>query len=208
MARQRGPLCKLCRREGVKLFLKGSRCTTGKCAVAKRAYAPGQHGKKRVKLSDYGMQLREKQKAKRIYNILEKQFRNYFFMAERSTGITGEILLQLLERRIDNVVFRMGFAVSRQSARQLVRHGGVLINGKKVNIPSCLLRQGDAVTIKAGEKLSKKIKENAELTKDRPLPSWLEADRANLKGAVKRLPVKADIGYDIQEQLIVELYSK
>ena len=208
MARQIGPLCKLCRREGTKLFLKGTRCTTDKCAVARRAYAPGQHGQRRVKLSDYGVQLREKQKAKRIYGILEKQFRNYFFMAERSTGVTGEVLLQLLERRLDNVIFRSAFAVSRQSARQLVRHGSVLVNNKKVNIPSFLIKEGDAIEIKAKEKLQKKIRDDIELTKERGIPAWLEVDHAKLKGQVKRLPIKDDIGYVIQEQLIVELYSK
>ena len=208
MARQRGSLCKLCRREGVKLFLKGTRCTTDKCAVARRAYAPGQHGQKRRKLSDYGMHLREKQKARRIYGILEKQFRNYFFMAERSTGITGEVLLQLLERRLDNVIFRLAFTMSRQSARQLVRHGSVSINGKKVNIPSFLVKEGDVVEIKAKEKLKKKIQDDIEFAKDRGVPAWLEADHIKLKGQVKRLPIKDDIGYAIQEQLIVELYSK
>jgi len=208
MARQKGPLCKLCRREGVKLFLKGSRCTTDKCAVARRAYAPGQHGQKRVKLSDYASQLREKQKAKRIYGILEKQFRNYFFMAERSSGVTGEVLLQLLERRLDNVVFRLGFTVSRQSARQLVRHGSILVNNKKVNIPSFLIKEGGFIQIKAKEKLKKKIQDDIEIAKDRGVPAWLETDHANLKGQVKRLPIKDDIGYEIREQLIVELYSK
>jgi len=198
----------LCRREGVKLFLKGTRCNTDKCAVAKRAYAPGQHGQKRTKLSDYGIQLREKQKAKRIYGILEKQFRNYFFMAERSSGVTGEVLLQLLERRLDNVIFRLACATSRRSARQLVRHGSVLVNSKKVNIPSYLVKEGDAIEIKAKEKLKKKILDDIEFAKDRGVPAWLEADHAKLKGQVKRLPIKDDIGYEIQEQLIVELYSK
>lgn len=208
MARRTGPLCKLCRREGVKLFLKGTRCTTDKCAVGKRTYAPGQHGQRRTKLSDYGVQLREKQKAKRIYGILEKQFRNYFFMAERSSGVTGEVLLQLLERRLDNAVFRMAFTTSRQSARQLVRHGSVSVNNRKVNIPSFLVKDGDTVEIKAKEKLKKKIRDDIEFAKDRGVPSWLETDHANLKGRVKRMPVKDDIGYAIQEQLIVELYSK
>jgi small subunit ribosomal protein S4 len=208
MARQTGPLCKLCRREGVKLFLKGARCTTDKCAITRRTYPPGQHGQKRVKLSDYGLQLREKQKAKKIYGVLEKQFRNYFFMAERSSGVTGEVLLQLLERRIDNVIFRLGFTASRQSARQLVRHGAALVNNKKVNIPSFLAKEGDIITIKAKEKFQKKIKDDIELAKDRGVPAWLEPDHAHLKGQVKRLPAKEDIGYEIQEQLIVELYSK
>ncbi len=210
MARQIGPLCKLCRREGVKLFLKGTRCTTDKCSVDRRNYAPGQHGQKqkRRKLSDYGMQLREKQKAKRIYGLLEKQFRNYFFMAERSNGVTGEILLQLLERRLDNVMFRLAFTTSRQGARQLVRHGSVLVNKRKVNIPSFLIKERDIIEIKPKEKLKKKIKDDIELAKERGIPGWLKVDHANLKGEVKRLPVKDDIGYVIQEQLIVELYSK
>ncbi|MBU4376823.1 MAG: 30S ribosomal protein S4 [Candidatus Omnitrophica bacterium] len=209
MARQRKPLCKLCRREGTKLFLKGSRCNTDKCAVARRAYAPGQHGQKRSKLSDYGIQLREKQKAKKIYGVLERQFRHYFFIAERSKGVTGEVLLQLLERRLDNVIYRLPFAPSRQGARQLVRHGKICVNDKKVNIPSYLVTEGDVITVKSDEKLKKKIQDTVELTKDtRAVPAWLAADYASLKGEVKRLPIKADIGYAIQEQLIVELYSK
>lgn len=208
MARQIGSLCKLCRREGVKLFLKGSRCTTDKCALTKRTYAPGQHGQKKKKLSDYGLQLREKQKAKRIYGILERQFRHYFHIAERSKGVTGEVLLQLLERRLDNVIFRLCFTTSRPSARQMVRHGSVLINNKKVNIPSFLVKEGDAIQLKAKEKLKKRILDTVEVAKERGLPVWLEADYANLKGRVKRLPIKADIGDAIQESLIVELYSK
>lgn len=209
MARQRKPLCKLCRREGTKLFLKGSRCNTDKCAVTRKAYAPGQHGQKRSKLSDYGIQLREKQKAKKIYGVLERQFKHYFSMAERSKGVTGEVLLQLLERRLDNVIYRLPFASSRQGARQLVRHGMVYVNDKKVNIPSYLVSEGDVIKVKSDEKLKKKIQDTAELTKDaRAIPAWLAADYADLKGGVKRLPIKADIGYAIQEQLIVELYSK
>lgn len=208
MAKQQGPSCKLCRREGVKLFLKGTRCTTDKCALTKRTYAPGQHGQKRRKLSDYGVQLREKQKAKRIYGILERQFRHYFLIAERSRGITGEVLLQLLERRLDNVIYRLAFATSRQGARQVVRHGSVLVNTKKVNIPSYLVEEGDIVEIRAKEKLKKKIQDDIELTKDRSIPTWLEVDRTNLKGQVKRFPIKDDIGDEIQAQLIVELYSK
>lgn len=209
MARQRKPYCKLCRREGVKLFLKGSRCNTDKCAVTRRAYAPGQHGQRRTKLSDYGIQLREKQKAKKIYGLLERQFRHYFAIAERSKGVTGEVLLQLLERRLDNVIYRLPFTASRQSARQLVRHGSVYVNNKKVNIPSYLVDEGDVVEVKVDEKVKKKIQDTAELVKDtRAVPAWLQADYANLKGDIKRLPIKADIGYAIQEQLIVELYSK
>ncbi len=209
MARQRKPFCKLCRREGVKLFLKGARCNTDKCAVTRRAYAPGQHGQRRTKLSDYGIQLREKQKAKKIYGLLERQFRHYFAIAERSKGVTGEVLLQLLERRLDNVIYRLPFATSRNSARQLVRHGSVCVNGRKVNIPSYLADVGDVIQIKTDEKTKKIIQDSAELTKDtRAVPAWLEPDYANLKGQIKRLPIKADIGYAIQEQLIVELYSK
>ncbi len=209
MARQRKPLCKLCRREGIKLFLKGSRCNTDKCSVSRRAYAPGQHGQKRIKLSDYGIQLREKQKAKKIYGLLERQFRHYFSIAEKSKGVTGEVLLQLLERRLDNVIYRLPFAPSRQGARQLVKHGKVYVNQKKVNIPSYLVSEGDAIEVKADEKLKKKIQDMVELTKDtRAVPAWLLPDYANLKGEIKRLPIKADIGYAIQEQLIVELYSK
>ncbi|MDP3789578.1 MAG: 30S ribosomal protein S4 [Candidatus Omnitrophota bacterium] len=209
MARQRKPFCKLCRREGVKLFLKGARCNTDKCAVTRRTYAPGQHGQRRTKLSDYGIQLREKQKAKKIYGLLERQFRHYFAIAERSKGVTGEVLLQLLERRLDNVIYRLPFATSRNSARQLVRHGSVYVNGRKVNIPSYLSDVGDVIQVKADEKTKKRIQDSAELTKDtRAVPAWLEPDYANLKGQIKRLPIKADIGYAIQEQLIVELYSK
>lgn len=209
MARQRKPFCKLCRREGIKLFLKGARCNTDKCAVTRRAYAPGQHGQKRTKLSDYGIQLREKQKAKKIYGLLERQFRHYFAIAERSKGVTGEVLLQLLERRLDNVIYRLPFAASRNGARQLVRHGSVCVNGRKVNIPSYLADVGDVIQIKTDEKTKKRIQDTAELTKDtRAVPAWLESDYVNLKGQIKRLPIKADIGYAIQEQLIVELYSK
>ena len=209
MARLRGSVCKLCRREGVKLFLKGTRCTTDKCALARRAYAPGQHGKKRrFKMSGYGTQLREKQKTKRIYGVLEKQFRHYFFMAERSSGVTGQALLQFLERRLDNVIFRLTFATSRQGARQIVRHGSVFVNNKRVNIPSYLVKEGARIEIKAKDKLRKKIQDNIELVKERGVPSWLQADYANLQAEVKRLPIKDDIGYAIQEHLIVELYSK
>ena len=161
MARQRKPFCKLCRREGVKLFLKGARCNTDKCAVTRRAYAPGQHGQKRTKLSDYGIQLREKQKAKKIYGLLERQFRHYFAIAERSKGVTGEVLLQLLERRLDNVIYRLPFATSRNSARQLVRHGSVYVNGRKVNIPSYLADVGDAIQVKTDEKTKKRIQDAA-----------------------------------------------
>lgn len=208
MGRTTGAVCRLCRREGTKLFLKGARCISDKCAVSRRSYAPGQHGQKRRKLSDYGAQLREKQKAKRIYGILERQFRHYFAIANRSRGITGEVLLQLLERRLDNVIFRLGFATTRQGARQIVCHGSVLVNDKKVNIPSFLVKEGSLIRIKAKEKLKKKIQDDIELSRERGVPVWLEADNANMAGKVKRLPIKSDIGAAIQESLIVELYSK
>ncbi len=208
MARQTGASCKLCRREGAKLFLKGARCTTDKCALSRRAYAPGQHGQKRKKLSGYGLQLREKQKAKRIYGLLERQFRHYFHIAERSKGVTGEVLLQLLERRLDNVIFRITFATSRQGARQIVRHGFVTVNKRKVDIPSFLVKEGDIIELKAKDKFKKKIGDNIESAKERGIPVWLEADTARLTGRIKRYPIKADVGDTIQESLIVELYSK
>lgn len=209
MARYRGSSCKLCRREGAKLFLKGTRCV-GKCPFDKRSYSPGQHGQRqrRQKLSDYGVQLREKQKVKRIYGILERQFRLYFERASRSKGVTGEVLLQLLERRLDNVIFRLRFGTSRQEARQVVRHGFVKVNGKKVNIPSYCVSTGDVIEMKAKDKMVKKIKEGIELVKDRSVPKWLKADDENLKGEVVTLPVRDDVGFPIREQFIVELYSK
>lgn len=208
MARYKDSKCKLCRREGVKLFLKGTRCITDKCAVTRREYAPGQHGQKRVKLSDYGVQMREKQKAKRIYGILERQFRRYFKIASRSKGVTGQLLLQMLERRLDNVLFRMGISTSRQTARQIVRQSPVYVNGRKVNIPSYMVKTGDIVTLKPKEGLKKRIADEIEFSKERPVPPWLEVDHENLKATIKRLPAREDIGYDIKEQLIVELYSK
>jgi small subunit ribosomal protein S4 len=200
--------CRLCRREGEKLFLKGTKCNTPKCTLAKRSYAPGQHGQNRVKLSDYGLQLREKQKVKRMYGVLEKQFRRYFSIASKTKGVTGKVLLQLLERRIDNVIFRLGLALSRNQARQLVRHNFVYVNSKRVNIPSFLIKGADIVEIKAKEKAQKKLKDNLELSKDRTIPSWIEFDAANFKAKILRLPEKEDIQLPIQEQLIVELYSK
>ncbi|MEE8317495.1 MAG: 30S ribosomal protein S4 [Candidatus Omnitrophota bacterium] len=210
MARYTGSVCRLCRREGVKLFLKGTRCSTDKCALDRRAYAPGQHGKgrRRPKVSNYGLQLREKQKVKRIYGILEKQFRRYFKMAARSKGVTGEKLLELLERRLDNVVFRSLFSFSRAHARQMVRHGLIRVNNKKVNIPSYSTKTGDVIQVKQKDKLIKNTKEVIETYKDRGVPGWLEQDAKGLKANVIRLPERSDIGMDIQEQLIVELYSK
>jgi len=208
MARYIDAVCKLCRRETEKLFLKGTKCTTEKCPIAKRAYAPGQHGMVKPKLSNYGVQLREKQKVKRIYGVLERQFRRYFVIASKSKGVTGKILLQLLERRLDNVVFRLGIGVSRAQARQIVRHNFIYVNSKRVNIPSYLVNKDDAIQLKSKEKAKNKIKENLELTKDRTVSSWLEFNRESLSAKVLRLPEKEDIRQPIQEQLIVELYSK
>ncbi len=208
MARYTEAVCRLCRREGQKLFLKGIRCNSEKCALAKRAYAPGQHGKNKSKLSNYGLQLREKQKVKRMYGVLERQFRKYFKIASKSKGVTGKMLLQLLERRLDNVIFRLGLATSRSQARQVVRHNMVTVNSKRVNIPSFQVDTEDLVKLKVKEKGLKKIKENLELSKDRSVPTWLEFDAANLSATVKRLPEKDDIEHLINEQLIVELYSK
>ncbi len=210
MARYTEAVCRLCRRQQEKLFLKGNRCNTDKCAVNKRNFAPGQHGsaKTRMKLSNYGLQLREKQKVKRIYGVLEQQFRKYFQTASKSKGVTGKILLQLLERRLDNVVFRMGLGTSRAHARQIVRHNHVAVNGKRVNIPSYLIDAGDIVSIIGKDKSKDKIRENLEYTKDRSVPVWLEFVPAELKARVSRLPEKTDILHPIEEQLIVELYSK
>jgi small subunit ribosomal protein S4 len=208
MARYIDAVCRLCRRGGEKLFLKGTRCTTPKCAIAKRAYAPGDHGQNRQKLSNYGLQLKEKQKAKWTYGVLERQFRKYFEVASKTKGVTGKVLLQLLERRLDNVVFRLGIGISRAQSRQVVRHNFIYINSKRVNIPSYLVKQGDLIEIKAKEKASKKLRDNLELSKDRSVPSWLEFNAQELKAKVLRLPEKGDIQQPIQEQLIVELYSK
>jgi small subunit ribosomal protein S4 len=208
MGRYTDATCRLCRREGEKLFLKGPKCNTEKCILTKRAYAPGQHGKNKAKLSNYGLQLREKQKVKRIYGVLEKQFRRYFHIASKTKGVTGKVLLQLLERRLDNVIFRLGQALSRAQARQIVRHNFVLVNSKRVNIPSRLIASGDIIQIKPKEKSQNRIKENMEFTKDRTVPSWLQLDAKQLTATVLRLPEKEDIQQPIQEQLIVELYSK
>lgn len=208
MAKYGDAVCRLCRREGKKLFLKGSRCYTEKCAVSRREYAPGQHGQSRIKLSDYGLQLREKQKVKRIYGVLERQFRRYFKIAEKTKGITGEFLLQLLERRLDNVIFRAGLSLSRMEARQIVAHRHVRVNGRIVDIPSYSVKVGDSMKIIDSEGLLKRIKDNIELTKERGLPKWLEVDPNNLEAKVVKLPERDDVGFPIQEQLIVELYSK
>ncbi len=209
MARYTGASCRICRREGTKLFLKGLRCSTDKCAFARRSYPSGQHGKgRRRKISDYGLQLREKQKVKRIYGVLERQFRRYFHEADRLEGVTGELLLQLLERRLDNVILRAGFAVSLSQARQFVRYGHVTVNDKKVDIPSYLVVSGEQIKIQTKEKLVKQIKENLEITKERIVPSWLNVDTANLKAEITKLPSREEIPFAVQEQLIVELYSK
>lgn len=208
MARYTGPVCRLCRREGAKLYLKGDRCYTGKCAIDRRAYAPGQHGQGRKKVSEYGLQLREKQKAKRIYGILETQFRNYFEKADRQKGITGENLLRLLERRLDNVVFRLGYGSSRTEARQLVRHGHFIVNDSRVNIPSFLVKVGDVVAVTEKSKESPKLKELAESAQSKAAPAWLEKDSAALGGKIVSIPSREDIDVPIQEHLIVELYSR
>ncbi len=207
MARYKDAVCRLCRREGMKLYLKGDRCYTDKCGISRRAYAPGEHGQGRKKLSNYGMQLREKQKAKRFYGVLESQFRKYFEMADKEAGITGDNLLRILETRLDNVVYRLGFGASRAEARQLVVHGHFLVNGKKVDIPSYLVRMGDVITVAEKSKSSSKFKDLAESFKGNT-PNWLTADIENLEGKVVALPSREDIDLPIAENLIVELYSK
>ena len=209
MARYTDAVCRLCRREGMKLFLKGERCYTEKCAIEKRNFPPGQHGKSRkAKLAGYGLQLREKQKVKRIYGVLEDQFRRYFEAADRQKGITGALLLQMLERRLDNVVYRLGFATSRPQARQLVRHGHFLINGKKVDIPSYSLKQGDVVTVLGRSQKNPTIEHAMQEVKGRGIPDWLSFDAASISGRVVSVPTREQINLPVQEQLIVELYSK
>ena len=208
MARYKDEQCRICRREGQKLFLKGERCYTDKCSLTRRSYAPGQHGQKKKKLSEYGTQLREKQKTKAFYGVGEKQFRRYFEIAEGKKGITGEVLLQLLESRLDNVVYRLGFGSSRAQARMLVTHGHFEVNGQKVDIPSYLVKAGDEIKVREIRKDSKIIKENVEANSARPIPSWLEKDEKNLSGKVVRLATREDIDIPVEEHLIVELYSK
>lgn len=208
MARYTGAVCRLCRREGTKLYLKGDRCYSDKCSVKKREYAPGQHGKARKKLSEYGIQLREKQKARRYYGVLEGQFAHYFELAEKKEGITGENLLSILETRLDNTIYRLGFGTSRAEARQLVRHGHFTVNGKKVNIPSYLLSVGDVITIKDKSRSSEKIKAVLESTSGKSIPKWLDLNRDTLEAKVIAVPKKEDVDLDIAEHLIVELYSK
>lgn len=209
MARYLGPVCRLCRREGMKLFLKGERCYTDKCAIEKRNVPPGQHGRARkAKMIGYGVQLREKQKVKRTYGILENQFRRYFEAADRHKGITGQLLLQMLERRLDNVVYRLGFATSRPQARQLVRHGHFTVNGKRVDIPSFAVRMGDTVAVRPKSATNVTIQHAAEEVKGRGVPEWLLLDPATLSGRISQLPTREQINLPVEEQLIVELYSK
>ena len=208
MARYRESVCRICRREGLKLFLKGDRCYTDKCAIERRAYPPGQHGQGRKKVTDYGTQLREKQKVKRMYNLLEKQFRGYFKKSARLSGITGENLLILLESRLDNMVYRFGFASSRNEARQMVTHGLFLVDGKKVDVCSFLLKPGSVVEVREKSSKNPRINESLDAVIRRGVPDWLELDREKLKGTIKALPTREDITMPIQENLIVELYSK
>ena len=208
MARYRGALCRICRRETEKLFLKGDRCFTEKCSVERRQYPPGQHGQRRGKLSDYGIQLREKQKVRKTYGILEKQFRIYFERAASKKGVTGEVLLQLLETRLDNAVYRSGFAPNRISARQLVTHGHFLVNGRKVNIPSYRLHVGDVIELRAESRELALVNDSISQVEHRGVPSWLELDTKNYTAKVLQIPSREDIQLTAQEQLIVELYSK
>ena len=207
MARYRDAKCRLCRREGMKLFLKGARCFTDKCAIERRNYPPGQHGLNRGKLTAFGIQLREKQKAKRIYGVLETQFRRYFYAAEREKGITGENLLKHLERRLDNVVHRLGFAASRREGRQMVAHGHFEVNGRKVSVPSYLVRMGDVVRVRPTSKMLARVDENVNAGRGQ-VPQWLELDANERKGVVRSFPLREDIQVPVSEQLIVELYSK
>jgi small subunit ribosomal protein S4 len=209
LARYREAVCRLCRREGIELYLKGDRCFTDKCAIKRRGYPPGQHGQRRLKKhSDYGVQLREKQKARRIYGLLERQFHNYFEKADRMKGKTGDNLLILLERRLDNVVYKLGFAVTRRESRQLVRHGHFLVKGRRVNIPSYLVRPGDLVEMRERSRKISSVNEALDAVVRKGIPPWLELERDSFRGSVKTLPTRVDITEPIQEQLIVELYSK
>lgn len=208
MARYIDSVCRLCRREGEKLFLKGERCYTDKCAIERRAYAPGQHGQGRTKFSEYGAQLREKQKVKRMYGILEKQFRRYFREADRRKGITGTVLLQLLESRLDNLAYRMGFATSRNEARELIRHGHFLVNGKKVTIPAYVVRPGQEIAVREKSQSMERIKSALEGVMRRGVPGWIELQKDAFKGIYRDMPKRDDITMPINEHLIVELYSK
>jgi len=208
LARYTESVCRLCRREGLKLFLKGERCYTDKCAIERRNYPPGEHGQARSKFSEYALQLREKQKVKRMYGIMERQFRRYFHLAERSRGITGETLLLLLEQRLDNMVYRMGFAASRAEARQLVRHGHFLVDGRKVDIPSYLLHPGQEVSLRERSRSVARLVDNLAQAERRGVPDWLEVQREAFSARVKALPTRADLTMPINEKLVVELYSK
>lgn len=208
MARNTGPVCKLCRREGVELFLKGEKCLTAKCGVKKRNYAPGVHGRRRVKHSDYGDQLREKQKMKRIYGLMERQFRNYFVLASRSSMVTGEKLVHLLEGRLDNVVYRMGFASSRPQARQLVSHAHVMVNEKKVNLPSYQVKAGDEISIREKSRGMHTLIVNLDAQMQRGLPSWIEVDQEKMIGKLLNLPSSEEVALPVQEKLVIELYSR
>jgi small subunit ribosomal protein S4 len=208
LARYTGPVCRLCRREGDKLFLKGEKCFSSKCAIETRPTPPGQHGAKRGRLSDYAVQLREKQKLRRIYGVLEKQFRSYYQNADRRRGSTGDNLLQLLESRLDTVVYRMGFGASRTEARQLIRHNAITLNGKKVNIPSMQLKPGDVIAASEKGKKQLRVKTALETAEQRGIADWLEVDVKNMEGTLKALPERSDLPSDINEHLVVELYSK
>lgn len=211
MARYTGPSCKLCRREGAKLFIKGARCNSDKCAFERRPFIPGDHGSGkgfRKRLSDYGVHLREKQKVRRIYGVLERQFRKYFQMAAKKSGVTGENLLQLLETRLDNVVYKMGFAPSRKSARQIIRHGHVLVNGKKVNIPSFLVNADNEIVIKEGSRMMNLIQESLEASTEVGVNDWFQVDKDNFTGKILSIPTREQIQLDVDERLIVEYYSK
>jgi small subunit ribosomal protein S4 len=209
MARYTGAVCRLCRREGTKLFLKGTKCTSDRCPIEKRNFPPGQHGKDRkAKIVGYGLQLHEKQKAKRIYFALEGQFREYYEKASRSQGVTGELLIQQLERRLDNVAYRLGFAISRRQARQIVRHGHIQVNGRKVNIPSYQVNAGDEIALRDGAKKMVIVEQATQFAAANPVPAWLEVNYENLSGRVLTLPKRKDVALPVNEQLIVELYSK
>jgi ribosomal protein S4, bacterial/organelle type len=208
MAKYTGPRCRLCRREGIKLFLKGEKCFSSKCPVENRPFPPGQHGQRRPRVSDYTVQLREKQKLRRIYGVLERQFRNYYKAAARRRGSTGEALLQLLESRLDNVVYRMGFASSRSEGRQLIRHNAVLVNGKKVNIPSYQLRPHDVISMHPKSRSQLRVQAAREFMQQRGVTDWVEVDQEKLEGVYKAYPERGDLPPDINEKLVVELYSK
>ena len=208
MAKYRGPVCRLCRREGVKLFLKGTRCMTEKCAIERRSYPPGQHGQGRQRVSEYSAQLREKQKLKRIYGLQERQFRNVFGKAERRKGITGEHLLKLLESRLDNVVYRLGFAASRKQARQLVSHGHIILNGRKTDVPAYLVKPEDVIEIRERSRQIPAVLSALEAVDGRGMPAWLSLDRDTFKGTVQGVPTKEEIALPVNEQMVVELYSR